>query len=209
MGKRKATDEQIISAYSRFKNLRESAKELNMHPQCVFERLQKLNINTKKNYITIEEKNKIKELYESGFENGDGKIQKLMKEIGRNIQQVSFTARQMGLTNRCRMDSDRVLEQKSIRRKEYYKTHEHSSGMLGKVHSQDTRDKISVISSDRMKNMTKEQKEDKIKKMLFTKIKNNTLPPTSQRVTWKQGKRIISEVEYFFRSSWRQIMRGI
>lgn len=93
----KATDEQIIEAYSRLHSVWKVAGEFGMCGQSVHERLRRLGIDTSKNVFTDDDRRYLAEryvLYRDG-----GMLQALADEMGRTKQFICRQAGKMGLTD--------------------------------------------------------------------------------------------------------------
>lgn len=78
----------------------------------------------------------------------------------------------------------------------------HSRGFKGKRHSDETKQKFSIIVKQRWANMTDEQKSSKTLKMLKTKHERGSLNPMRNGVTWKAAWHLIGGKKNYYRSRW-------
>lgn len=199
----KATNEQLIESYSRLNSVWEVAKEFGMCGQSVQERLKKINIPLNNPIISDVDLEKIRIVYESGVICGDGKLKKLSSELHRTIPFISRKAKTMGLTISSRKKSKSMCESIGIRTKRHIKENGHPKGYLGHIHSESTREKLSIKSLLASKRITKEQTRNRVNKMLKTKmIKYGTTAGPRTNVTWKQGWRDIGGINKYYRSRW-------
>lgn len=93
-------------------------------------------------------------------------------------------------------------EELSKIRKEWLQTHEHPRGMLGKKHTQETKNVISHTSKQMWANMTDEEISQHMRKQLATRYNNGTYAHERKNVTWKGGKRNVGGKDIYFRSRW-------
>ena len=88
---------------------------LGMQHSSVHERCVKLGINNKVNLFTDEEMRLVEDLYEEGFFNGDGKLEKLAHKLGRTKQFICRKARERGLTDIKKKHCEKLKEKQSKR----------------------------------------------------------------------------------------------
>lgn len=100
--RKKVSDELLIKEYERLGNVWKVADAVGLCGQTVHGRLSKIGKINKMRILTEDEKRKIEQVYNSGIERGDGKLQKLSKEIGRTIPFISRYAGKKGLTTYSR-----------------------------------------------------------------------------------------------------------
>jgi hypothetical protein len=125
-----------------------------------------------------------------------GKKQSIESRISRSVQDKADFAsgkRTIKRSTRKRM---------SIAMKKRIALKGHNRGMLGKKHSPENKAKFSVIAKDRWARMTDEQKMEKTKKMIYTKIKSGTYAPQRHKCTWKAGWREFGGKRCYYRSLW-------
>lgn len=198
----KATNEQIIESYTRLKNVWEVAKEFGMCGQSVHERVVKLGIVNEMNVLSDADRKIIIDEYEHYASTGQLKV--LAKKLKRTRHLVCRYAKEMGLTDIGR----KKIEFKCfdlIRGIPMWTKGDHPRGMLGKKHTEETLDKLSIQSKRVMKELIESGRmRGKTEKMCETKLKKYGTLGTRNRAkcSWKAGWRIISEQKYFFRSSW-------
>lgn len=185
------------------------ASALNTTTGSVRNKAWRLGITYNNNY-TEEEKEYIIANYKSY------NLQEISEHLGRPKTGICRFAREQGLDRTCKKKeltkpkrkfaSDEELKQyKSKLKKEWYKTHEHPRGMLGKHHSKEYCEEISKRVKEYWAEVTPEQLEVRYEKMIQTKIKNNTmnsnLTASNPYSRTKSGKR--SDLNgQFFRSAW-------
>lgn len=78
----------------------------------------------------------------------------------------------------------------------------HPRGMAGKKHSDESLKKISIASKKNYENLTNQAKQEKIMKMIKTKIERGNLVLPRLKTTWKGGWREIGGVNKYYRSRW-------
>jgi hypothetical protein len=197
---KKASIEDLISSYVETGSVWKTARMFGMCGQSVHERLKKAGV-IKNCFFSEKEKEKIRGLYIDGFLKGDGKLDKLCKEISRTKTAISAWAKKFGLSKADRQVDDSIKIANSNRISERIKKNGHPRGALGLHHSEQTRNKISIASKMSWKNKTESQKNEKTMKMLKTAEKNGTLYRT-RKGTWKAGWREINGDKIYFRSKW-------
>jgi hypothetical protein len=93
-------------------------------------------------------------------------------------------------------------EAMSIRFKNWHSKNTHPKGMLGKVHTKETKEILSKKSSEYFNNETDEQQHERVLKMMKTKEKNGTMVSERQKTTWKAAWHEIGGVRKYYRSRW-------
>lgn len=101
--------------------------------------------------------------------------------------------------------AEELREWKSEVKKEWYKTHEHPRGMLGKHHSREYCEQTSKRLTDWWNNATPDEVNERTRQTTKTKIQNGTLNPNLSRENpysrARSGKRADLQ-GMFFRSAW-------
>lgn len=100
---------------------------------------------------------------------------------------------------------NKTVEQKrksSLRLKKWHSENEHPKGMLGKKHSQETVEKMSIISKQNFAKLTDEQKISRVIKGQKTRVKNGNGVNERKNVSWKGGWREIGGINKYYRSRW-------
>lgn len=151
---------------------------------------------------TKEEENKLTSLYGKGFTKGDGQLDFLVRETGRTKQLLCRKAGLLGLTNMCRIHSQKWNDIKSKKAKEYIKKYGHPRGYLGHKHSDETRKKLSEASIRGRDNRSEKREAERVLKMLKTKEKKGILYKQRTKTTWKSGWRKIGGARKYYRSRW-------
>lgn len=170
-------------------SVKELAIELNRTEAAIRGRKNKIGVK-RGNCIpfTDEEKQLIKEWYRKEEIGVD--LEKLSEIMKRPKTSISAIAKTMGLTKY----GNYTIEQRKIRGqqiKENMSSIEHPRGMLGKHHTEQAKEKMSVASSTRATNMTYEEKHTIAMKAIETKKKKGTYMNTTSNAycRTKSGKR--------------------
>lgn len=195
----KASDQEIIEAYSKTKNVWKAAKLLNMCGQSVHERLLKLNVKLNYPKFSIEEK-LILELEYSSYRDA-GKLKELAIKLNRTVPFICRKAKELGLTDIRHKKCNNQIILSSERLIQLLKNN-HPKGMLGKVHSEKTLETLRCKSKEYQNNMDIDIRAEIIMKMLKTKEKNGTLYQERPKTSWKSGWREIGEKKKYYRSRW-------
>ena len=196
--RRKASDAQLASAYASGESVQQVAAHFGMCGQSVHERLQKLGLTRSIRVLTVEEEARLRETYSSGMRRGDGKLDKLARDLGRTKYYLCRQARRLGLTSARRSLSPAARGAASLRWIEHWATHDHPKGMLGKRHTQAVRDKISKSSVGR------EMPNAAVLRSLKTKVLKygKATSGVRHRCSWKSGWRTIGASRIYARSRW-------
>lgn len=146
-------------------------------------------------------------------------IETIAKELGRTVTAIHLKISRYGLGNRRRVttegtkdrrifkgDTNALHVHQSKRMRAYIHTHGHPKGMLGKQHSQETKDRISKTATQIQADVLPLDREIRIHKMLTTKEMNGTLivpqfKDGNMYSRTKGGKREDLDNQYF-RSAW-------
>lgn len=197
----KATDEQVVAAYNAEGSVWKAAVALGMCGQSVHERLVKLGLSKPINFFSEAEDGVLLEHYEAAA--NAGKLDDLAKSMGRTKPFIARQAKRLGLTNRKR-GKPYLAEATSIAMKAWHAVNEHPRGMLGKKHSDATKEAIAKASQARWDAMTEEEQSALILKQIKAKLKKNGALSTNSRETtsWKAGWREIGGQRRYFRSRW-------
>jgi len=133
----------------------------------------------------------------------DFDLDELVKKLKRPEKtNVCRRARQLGLTQQSRPQNKTTRSKMSDRAKAWHATHEHPRGYLGHVHGEETRRKLSIKSQQARANITEEQEQDRVIKMLKTKHKNGTLYNPRFKALWKAQWAEIGGRKNYYRSRW-------
>lgn len=125
---KKVTDEQILESYKRIGNIWLVGKELGVCGQSVWERLKRMNIETKNpNLWTPTQLKILKEAY-SGSLSSPININTLAELLGKEKSNVSRKARGLGLTSRHRTKTEAERTAMGLRSKQRIKIHGHPRG---------------------------------------------------------------------------------
>jgi hypothetical protein len=195
----KATDKEIINSYKELNNIWIVAEKLGMCGQSVHERLIKLGVKLNHPKFSENEKQLLKEQYI--FYRDIGKLSELAKKINRTVPFICRKAKELGLTDKKHLNCHKGIENNKI--SEYFDKHGHPKGMLGKHHSQETKDKLSITSTEVFASFSAEKKSDISLKAMKTKEERyGRTVPNDRKVSWKQGWRNIGGIEKYYRSKW-------
>jgi len=198
----KASDQEVAQAYISFGSAKKAAQALGMCGQSVHERLRRLGIARPINTWNDEEIKRVRELYESGFEAGDGKLKDLSRSINRTVPLISRKAKELGLSSANRKSGDRLRKQISECSKGRIKQNGHPRGSLGMKHSKTTKHCLSEKSKKIWADYTDEQRMQIKMKAAKTSVKNGTYVRPRHKTTWKQGWREIGGKSKYYRSRW-------
>lgn len=200
---KKATDDQVVSSYKRHKSIYSVASELGMRPQRVHERLVRLGVPRNNPKMTDRELQRIREVYESGIVRGDGKLDLLVKELGRTKQLICRMAGRMGLTTMKRKVAQQMCTEMSERSKRRIKENGHPRGFKGRKHTAETKAVIAEKSSEFWNNIDPELMSDISLKAMKTKLKKyGCTHAPRQKVSWRQGWREVGGIRFYARSAW-------
>ena len=191
-------DKDLICSYQRTKSVWKTAKEFNLCGQYVHRKLSKLGVINKMNIFSDAEKKKLISIYSLGFKRGDGVLEKLAKELHRTKQFLCRQAKKLGLTNKNRICNERLCSLISENSKKYIATHGHTRGMLGKHHSAEFRDMISMCNKNKWASFSDDKKKEILLKRALARKGLNRRTNCS----WKAGYRTIGGLKEFYRSKW-------
>jgi len=193
----KATDDQITESYAKTNSVWKTAQELGMCGQSVHERLVKLGKSNPKALTPQPHLELIKETYQKGFSRGDGSIKSLVLATGLNRQQISRYAKKAGLSNATRPMAKTLKESISALRVGMWSTNQHPRGMLGKSHTQTTKDEMSIARTGHVMNPESVMQAQKTRVERYGSGYHRRIC-----VTWKQGWREIGGQKIYARSRW-------
>jgi hypothetical protein len=198
--KKKASDQEITSAYIKLKSCKKVAKLLGMCPQSIHERLVKLEINIPKNILTDEEKELISKFYHCGFKTGDGKLKAFAEDLGRTQAFICRYAKSQGLTNLKRILCEDQKKNSIAVMKKWHQENDHPKGMLGKNHSPEYCKEIGIRAKKWHLEASDEAKSQRAIRQVTTARKNGSLD--RKHGSWKSDWRTIGDKTKFFRSRW-------
>lgn len=202
------TDHEIAYAYKVTGSVWKAGDMLGIKGQKVHSRLVKLGIRRNLTKLTKEELKKLRDLYESGFKMGDGRLDALAKELGRTKQFLCRKANGFGLTDPKRKGNRK--DRRVFKSKEEFHAHisacakkriaekGHPRGMLGKKHNPEVREGM----SKRMSQLTPEEQYRRSVKGVKTREKNGTLYNKREKQTWGAAWREIGGARKYYRSKW-------
>jgi hypothetical protein len=201
---RKATDEQLTTAYAKLGNLWKVADQFGMCGQSVHERLVRLGVDCRMNVFTEKDRQRLRKAYVGAA--STGKLQQLADKMGRTRQFICRQARAMGLTDGHRKPWMKEAAWKaaiSKRAKAQIESNGHPRGMLGKKHCAKTLDALSRKSKSRWNAMTEDERRAHVVRALKHKVaKYGTLVPARVGTTWKASWRVVGGKRIYFRSRW-------
>lgn len=179
---KKATDEQVLSAYARFGSVKGAGRALGMCGQSVHERLVRLGKNRSPNLFSVADDRRLIREYEKHANNGT--LARLAGSFNRTKYFLCRQAARLGLTNTRRKKPYAAERLMGVA---IWHGRQHPRGMLGKKHKMAVRIRLSSINAARWAAMSKDQK--------IRLVEN-------QKVSWKSGWREIGGVRCFYRSRW-------
>lgn len=200
---RKFSDEEVINAYKITGNVWKTAKLLNVCGQSVHERLIKLDYPLKLQRISEKDLNFIKDNYI--IYRDKGLLVEMAKSLNRTIPFICRKAKLFNLTDYKHKKTEKQIVDSSNRLRLIIKNN-HPKGMLGKKHSKETLEIISIKSSKYQNSLTEEQIFAKTTKMLTTKLEKYGSTDAGvhnrENSSWKAGWRIIGGIKKYYRSRW-------
>ena len=120
----------------------------------------------------------IKDTYDSGIMQGDGKLDELAKVLGVHKTNLCRKARSMGLTVQGRKLTEESKKKVGLRIKEWLSKNEHPRGFLKGKHSAKSKEIMSEMSIAYHENCTIDELNHRIDKMLETRRSNGNWTPT-------------------------------
>ncbi len=98
--------------------------------------------------------------------------------------------------------TEEMKKQMGIRTRAWIKENGHPRGMLGKKHTKEAKIKFSKLSKKRWKEMGEQQKANRNKKMLKSRVLNGNYATNRKHGSWKAAWREIGGHRRYFRSKW-------
>lgn len=199
----KASNEMLISAYKEHNNIWKVAELYGMCGQSVHERLVKLGVELNNQPLSNEEELFIKDNYEDFASRG--RLDVLSKQMGRTKNFLCRQAKALGVNTRNNRKKKLYDDfDTRFRHPDMYKDRVHPKGMLGKKHTEETIERLSVISKRNQEiiSLDKEKRSSISRKMVGTKHKRGNLVNHRIKQTWKAGWRNIEGKDFYFRSRW-------
>lgn len=196
---KKVSDDVLVEVYNKTWSVWDTAKEVGMCGQAVWERLKKIDAlmplrkPNKKQQFILENYTKYRDA---------GKLNELAEIVDMNKANICRYAKSRGLTDQKHKKIYSNTKEKSKKAKEYLEKNEHPRGMKGKKHSVETKLILAKKSKQNFTRLTEKQKIEKVFKMLKTKEKNGTFVNRRQKQSWKQGWRVVGDKRIYFRSRW-------
>ena len=194
---KKRTDQEIVESYARTQSVWKSGVELGMCGQSVHERLKKLGASNPLKTVTEEQIQTIKDAYAAPFLRGESPLTDLEFKLGMHRSNICRLARKLGLTSMNRSHGKLKIKATRKRFLLWHQTHEHPRGMLGKNHTKETCDQMSVARIGTKFNAARTLK---IMKTRFARY--GTTSPNIKRGSWKSAWREIGGRRIYARSRW-------
>lgn len=198
-GHKKATDAEIIAAYSIHASCRKAGEALGMGAQSVHERLVRLGAICPPRVFSPSESDRL--LVEYSAHAAAGTLGQLAEAMERTKAYICRQAKVLGLTNRSR-PKPYLSEQLSVIAKDRLATNGHPRGALGMKHTDASKQKMSEASTKLYASLTEDQKGDRIIKAMKTRVANGTHSRARPETTWKSGWREIGGINKYYRSKW-------
>jgi hypothetical protein len=198
---KKASDDDLIIAYAELDSVSLVGQRFGMTGSSVHERLVRLGVDTNANIFTEEDCDRLRRDYEIYV--SQGRLNDLAIEMGRTRNFLCRKAKSLGLTDISRPKDKIVLEKMNAGRKAHFDAFGHPKGMLGKKHTEATKNTISSKSKKYWDGMDSEQRSAFTLLQMKAKVEaHGSLAPNVVRGTWKAGWRDIGEVRKYYRSRW-------
>lgn len=180
---------------------------------------ERLGLNQKFRPFTKEEICKVEEFYESRYK--DISLDDLAKELGRSKIAIQRNAKRIGLKRKDRKlsknskerlalslskyrETDEYKENVKLQQErllKYYAQNEHPRGMLGKHHSKEVCEKLSISHIELFANMTTEEKHCRAMRSVETRRKNGNIGTTNNAYSRCKGG-FREDLSQYFRSAW-------
>lgn len=159
----------------------------------------------------------LRELYLNAGSDGVLGLDHFAKSVGRSKSGVCRKAKLLGFetsTSRKKVDARKIRVRKfetdaernkatGERARKLIAENGHPRGMLGKKHSQETKERLRETSSAFRSTLTKDEAGDiAAKAMQTTFAKYGRLAPQAKRGSWKAGWREIGDKRNYYRSKW-------
>ena len=192
-------EDEFIIEHS-YMTVKELASNLNRTEAAVRGRKSKLGVKRGScKPFTDKEKEIIQEWYTK--ENTGVDLKELSKILNRPKTSISAIARKMGLTKYGNFTKkERQLRGEKMKIK--VDNMVHPRGMLGKHHTKDARNKMSVFQLQRAANMSQEEKHEIAMKAVKTRMQKGTLNNTTSNAYSRTKSGIRKDLGQYFRSSW-------
>jgi len=165
--------------------------------QSIHERLKKLGASNPLKTVTEEQIQTIKDAYAAPFLRGESPLTALEFKLGMHRSNICRLARKLGLTSMNRSHGKLKIKAMKKRFLLWHQTHEHPRGMLGKNHTKESCDQMSVARIGTKFNAARTLK---IMKTRFARY--GTTSPNIKRGSWKSAWREIGGRRIFARSRW-------
>lgn len=165
-----------------------------------------------------EEIGQLRDLYERAGRDGVLDLDAFAAKMGRDAGNVSRKARALGLPtslNRKRVEARKVRERKFAteeeakaalvkRTREYFATHGHPRGMLGKKHTPEVKATLAEKSAKYWAGLSEEERASGATKAVAKRMAagHGRAIPGGGRGTWKAGWREIGGKRNYYRSRW-------
>ena len=203
MDRKRVTDQAILDAYEATGSVHRAGELLGIGGGSVHERLVLLAANRPVRVLSDADKLVIEGLYADGFKAGDGRLRAVADRLGRTVAFVCRFARTRGLTNPGRKKDAGLAADQGKHIAALWAAGQHPRGMLGKVHSAATKERIGQASSASFAALTDDAKADRTRASLQTRIaRYGTLAPPRPHGSWKAAWRDIGGQRAYFRSKW-------
>lgn len=197
-GYKKASDAQLVDAYGKGASVWQVAARFGMCGQAVHERLERLGLTRHIRVFTEAEVERLRAMYATGVSRGDGKLAALAAALGRTKPYLCRQAKKLGLTDNGRGLTPELAQRTGERTKTRWALHDHPRGMLGKKHTQKTKDRLSKANTGRPMPSASVMKSLKTKAAKYGRAAHNGLASRS----WKAGWRVIGGARIYARSRW-------
>jgi hypothetical protein len=197
---RKASDEQIISAYQETASVWEVAKRFGMCGQSVHERLVRLGATNHVKVFSEADMQRLKSEYEPHA--AGGTLAQLAASMGRTKNFICRQAGLLGLTDYAR-PKPYLAEGSRQRQIRWLAQHPHPRGMMGKTHGQEVKQAISDAGTARWQGMSSRERADMVLRLRKGRAEKGSLVMMPRpNTTWKAAWREIGGKRCFFRSRW-------
>lgn len=199
---RKVDDDVLVESYARLQNVWKVAEEVGLCGQTVHARLTRIGKINRMNYWTEKDDEFLLANYAEYRD--DWRLSDLSKIMGRTEQFISRKAGRLGLTDIHTSPPKRVRVVQGEKRRTWLENNDHPRGMLGKKHTEETKNGYSKMLKKRWKDPSsylnseeyRQKQSDTMSKLQASGKLNNNYSRA------KSGWFVIGGKKHFYRSSW-------
>lgn len=194
------TDEELKAAYSDLKSVWAVGARFKISGQKAHKRLAEIGAIVPVNTFTQGEKDRLVREYESYV--SVGRLDDLAASMGRTKPFLCRQAKYLGLTKADRPCPDAARLKIGEANRKKIAENGHPRGMAGKMHTADTKSRLSAASSEMWRGLTPEQRDALLASSREGWRKAGSKVRARPEASWKAGWREIGGQRAYFRSRW-------